>query len=337
MMEELRKREGWGARIGALALYGLLLFDAAARSPESKGATSKEEPGLVPRKRFGIGSIPGLFKQAFKETDFSQLMRRSAALAFYAALSLAPLLIVALAVASLLWSRDDIRASLVAEMRSLVGPSGGDLIATILDHNRDKGEGIFAAVAGGVTLLIGATAVFVELQDGLNAIWGITKTKGRGLFHFIRVRLLSVAMVISFGFLLLVSLVASTALTALTKSLHLEEFAIVGIVVHFLVSVLGTSLLFAALFKFLPDAKVRWRDVAVGAVTTAIIFNLGQIAIGAYLGSSSVGSAYGAAGSLVLILVWVEYSAAIVFFGAQLTESYARTFGGGVLKLPARS
>ena len=244
-------------------------------------------------------------KHAVTKTDFGWIMRRSAALAYYGALSLAPLVIVALAVASMIWDREALRSGLLAEMTRLVGPTGGALIASILENSNDAKEGIVAAIVGVATLVFGATAVFVELQDGLNAIWDVEPTRGKGIWKFIRTRLVSIAMVVSTGFLLLVSLVVSAVLAAFTKSLGLGDVAAVGMVLQFLVAVIVTGLMFGALFKFVPDVRSTWREVWVGALITAVLFNLGQLAIGAYLGRTSVGSAYGAAGSLVIVLVWL--------------------------------
>ena len=267
-----------------------------------------------------------LFKRAYEDTDIGAIMRRSAAVAYYAALSLAPLLVIALALASLALDRETIRANVVGEVGSMLGPQGADLVGKILEDSSKEGA-ILATIVGLLTLLFGATAVFVELQDGLNAIWNVERAPYEGIWKFVRTRLLSAAMVVSFGFLLLLSLLVSTALSALTRRLHLGEVAVVGVIVHFLVAVLGCTFLFAMLFKFLPDVRIRWREVIVGAVITAVMFNVGQIAIGQYLGRSSVGSAYGAAGSLIVVLVWVYYSSAIFFFGAEVTQAYGSLFG----------
>jgi membrane protein len=269
-------------------------------------------------------------RQAIRQMDLTMILRRSAALAYYAALSLAPLIVIAVAVAGLIFQKDALRATLIAEVAALIGADGARLIAGILESSQQKDQALLATILGTATLLFGATAVFVELQDGLNAIWNIERRKGRGLWTFIRTRFLSVAMVISTGFLLLISLIVSTALSSLTKLLHVEEVAIIGLVVSFVVSVLVTGLFFATLFKFLPDARIRWREVVAGSVITAILFNLGQIAIGQYLGRASVGSAYGAAGSLVIVLVWVYYSSAVFFIGAEITQAYASLFGEAI-------
>jgi membrane protein len=313
---------------GRAAVYTSYVTVSTERRAKASRAASAQKSRN--RGRSAASRAIAVFRHAVRATDFGAIMRRSAAVAYYAALSLAPLLIVALAIAGLAWDREAVRSSIVAEMRGLLGAEGATLIDRVFEHARDPAQGPIAAIIGVLTLLFGATAVFVELQDGLNAIWQVERPTGSGVWKFVRTRLLSLSMVFSIGFMLLVSLLVSTALSALLQSLALENLAIVGLVLHFLVSLLVTGALFAALFKFLPDARIAWRDVIVGAATTAVLFNLGQIAIGQYLGRASVGSAYGAAGSLVIVLVWVYYSAAIVFFGAELTESHATLLGHGL-------
>jgi len=280
---------------------------------------------MAPRNALRVAAAAA--RDAAKTTDFGWVMRRSAALAYYGALSLAPLVVVALWAASLLWDRGAVRAGLVAEFSRMVGPTGAALITGILQRSDGQKEGRVAAIAGVMTLLIGATAVFVELQDGLNAVWDVKADKSRGIWEFLRSRLVSLAMVFSTGFLLLVSLIVNAALSALTKVLGFGDVAAVGLALQFAASVAVSSLMFAALYKFVPDARPHWREVAAGALITGILFNVGQVGIGMYIGRTSAGSAYGAAGSLVIVLLWVYYSAAIVFFGARLTRSSCRVSG----------
>jgi membrane protein len=233
-------------------------------------------------------------------------------------------------VAGLLFDVARVREHLLAQSEGLLGKDATGMIAGILASAGNPGKATLATIVGFVTLLFGATAVFVELQDGLNAVWDIHREPGRNLWRFVRTRLLSAAMVFSFGFLLLVSLLVSAGLSALVGRFHFGGLPIVGVAVHFVISVLVTALLFATLFKFLPEAKIRWRDVVAGSISTALLFNLGQIAIGVYLGRAGVGSAYGAAGSLVIVLVWVYYSALIVFFGAEMTQARAALSGHAI-------
>jgi membrane protein len=188
------------------------------------------------------------------------------------------------------------------------------------------GSGV-AMVIGIVMLLLGASGVFAELQDALNTIWKAPPKKGMGWLAMIRDRAMSVAMVFGVAFLLLVTLVVSTGLSALTKFAGLQGVGVVGQIVDFLVSILVITLMFAMMYKILPDVKIAWSDVWVGAIATAFLFTVGKLLIGLYLGHASVGSAYGAAGSLVVFVVWVYYSGQVLFLGAEFTKAYANRFG----------
>ncbi len=260
--------------------------------------------------------------------------RLGASLAFYTMLSLAPLLVVVTAIAAFAFGEEAARGRLVDEIRDLAGTEGGKVIQTLLEHAyRRPGQGTFATVVGVLMLLFGASSVFAQLQEALNLIWGVQAKAGGGVLAVVRDRFLSFSMVLGLGFLLLVSLVFSAALTALGNYAGglLPGYTAVLHVLHLLLSVLLLSVLFALMFKFLPDARVAWRDVWVGAVVTAVLFSVGKYLIGLYLGSSGVGSAYGAAGSFAVFLVWVYYSAQILLFGAAFTQVYANRFGSHVL------
>jgi membrane protein len=199
--------------------------------------------------------------------------------------------------------------------------------------SRDKDTNLLMAVVGIFMLLFGATGVFCQLQDSLNTIWEVKAKPGRGLWNFIRHRLLSLGMVLGIGFLLLVSMVLSTALSAFTDKLG-SALSVTGVIAHFIdliVSMGITALLFAAIFKFLPDVKVEWRHVWVGSVVTALLFALGKHLLGLYLGQESTESTYGAAGSVVIILLWFYYASIILFFGAEFTQVYARRTGSKIV------
>jgi len=252
--------------------------------------------------------------------------RLAAALAFYTILSVAPLLVIALSIVGIVFGRAAVEGQLVEQMRGLVGEEGGKAIQSMIASASGPGSGI-AMVIGVVLLLLGASGVFAELQDALNTIWKAAPKQGAGWLGMIRDRLFSVAMVFGVAFLLLVTLVISTVLAALTKFAGLEGIGIVGQVVDFLVSVIVVTLLFAMMYKILPDVKITWGDVWIGAVVTAFLFTVGKLLIGLYLSHASVGSAYGAAGSLVVFVVWVYYSGQILFLGAEFTRAYAHRFG----------
>jgi membrane protein len=207
--------------------------------------------------------------------------------------------------------------------------------ALVSAANKPK-TGVWATVIAAATLFVGATGVFVQLQDALNSVWGVRRVPGRGLRNFIKDRLVSFALIVGIGFLLLVSLVLSAGLSALGKFmvglLPAQETIWQGI--NFVVSFGVITLLFAMIFKVLPDVRIAWRDVWIGAIITALLFNLGKFLFGLYLGRSSVTSAYGAAGSLVIVLLWVYYSAQILFFGAKFTQIYSNRYGSHLEPVP---
>jgi membrane protein len=254
---------------------------------------------------------------------------RGAALAFYTLFAVAPLFVIVLAIAGFWFGEEAARNELFGQLSGLVGGEGAKAIEAVVSAADRPKAGTWAALIAVATLFVGATRVFIELQDALNSIWGVRRIPGRGVRNFIKDRLLSFAIIVGIGFLLLVSLVLSAVLAALGRYLSgllpAQEAIWQGI--DFLVSFGVVTLLFAMIFKILPDVKIAWREVWIGAVITALLFNLGKWLLGLYLGRSSVASAYGAAGSLVIVLLWVYYSAQILFFGAKFTQIYANKFG----------
>ncbi len=252
--------------------------------------------------------------------------RLAAALAFYTILSVAPLLVIALSTVGMIFGRAAVEGQMVEQMRGLVGEEGAKAIQSMIAAASGPGSGV-AMVIGVVLLLIGASGVFAELQDALNTIWKAAPKPGSGWFGMVRDRLFSVAMVFGVALLLLVTLVVSTVLSALTRFAGLEGVGVVGQLVDFLVSVIVVTLLFAMMYKILPDVQIAWGDVWIGAIVTAFLFTVGKLLIGLYLSHVSVGSAYGAAGSLVVFVVWVYYSGQVLFLGAEFTKAYADRFG----------
>ena len=254
-------------------------------------------------------------------------MQLAAALSYYTLLSLAPLVLVSVAIAGLLFGRDAVEGQLVDELSGLMGTAGAELVQTVLRHASHEETGIVSLAVGLVSLLIGATTVFVQLQYAVNQIWKVETHPNGGdgvIRRLMKKRLLSIAMVLAVGFLLLVSLVLSAALSALGKWAAETgvgtTFPIVLQAVDSLMSLAVVTLLFAMLFRFLPDVELWWGDVWSGALLTALLFTLGKYLIGYYLGRAGIGSAYGAAGSVVVFLVWVYYAALILFFGFKLTR-----------------
>jgi membrane protein len=274
---------------------------------------------------------PSALKEVVREYWAHRPMELAAALSYYTLLSLAPLVLMAVALAGLVFERTAVERKLVAEMRDLVGAAGAEVTQAVLRNAHDAEQEAWSLAIGLVILLVGATTVFVQLQGTLNRIWRVDESAGSSvIWGFLKERLLSIAMVLAIGFLLLVSLIVSAALSAVTDSARGivgEGYAMV-VGANTLGSLLVTALLFALIFKVLPDADVAWDDVWFGAVTTSVLFTLGKQIIGLYLGRASVGSAYGAAGSLVVMTVWVFYASLILFFGAELTYVRSRRRGG---------
>jgi membrane protein len=258
----------------------------------------------------------------------------AAALAYYTLFSVAPLLVIAISVAGFVFGREAAQDQVVGTLSGFVGQDSGRAVQDMIENanKQQTSESLFAMIVGVALLLFGAGGVVGQLQSSLNMIWGVEPKAGRGLMGFLRDRFMSYAMVLGVGFLLLVSLVVTAALSAFDQFLQhsMPGGGVLLQVIHFVVSLGLVTFMFACIFKFLPDAEVAWKDVAVGALLTAIFFNAGKFLIGLYIGQSSVTSVYGAAGSLVTLLLWIYYSSLIFFFGAELTQVYAARFGSGL-------
>ena len=257
----------------------------------------------------------------------------AAALSYYTLFSLAPLLTIAIAMAGLFFGQEAAQNQVVETTRGLVGKESAQAIQDMIQSAGEKpAAGIISTLFGVIALLFGAGGVVGQLQASLNKVWGVAPKPGQGVWGFIRQRFVSYAMVLSIGFLLLVSLVVSAVLSGMSRLLG-NMFGGAEALVHgldLLVSFAFITLLFAMIYKFLPDARIRWKDVWIGAVFTSLLFTIGKSLIGLYLGNSGVTSVYGAAGSLITVLLWVYYSALIFFFGAELTRVYATEYGSGV-------
>ncbi|HEX8281693.1 MAG TPA: YihY/virulence factor BrkB family protein, partial [Chthoniobacterales bacterium] len=253
-------------------------------------------------------------KEAASEFFNDDDMSLAAALALYTVIALAPLVAVMLTIAGFIFG-DQASQGFVSQAEGLIGKSGGEAIRGIVENANKPSTGALQAIVGFIILLSSASAVFAQLQSSLNRIWNVVQKPGLGVMHMIKTRLFSMAVVASLGFLLMVSLGVSTAVAAMGSYFRTlapqAEFLIH--VINFIIAVGVTSALFAAIFKYLPDVIVRWRDVWVGAVVTAVLFNVGQIGLGIYLGNSSTAAAYGAAGSLMVLILWLYYSTVILF------------------------
>lgn len=270
-----------------------------------------------------------LLKQTFADWSEDKAPQLGASLAFYTALSIAPLLVILLGVTAFFYGDEAAGGRITTELSGLVGKDGGEAIEQMIASANKPTTGTIATVLSAVTLLFGASGVFGQLQDALNTIWEVKPKPGRGVWGFVKDRFLSFAMVMGIVFLLLVSLVITTALAAASElwSGWGDRWAWVGQLLNLVVSLGILTVLFALMYKVLPDVKISWSDVWLGAFITAVLFVVGKFAIGLYLGHSSMASSYGVAGSFVVLLVWVYYSAQILFFGAEFTQVYANRFG----------
>jgi membrane protein len=259
--------------------------------------------------------------------------RLGAALAYYTIFSLAPLLVIVLSVAGLIFHDKKKASGLIQEqVQDLVGEDGGKAVEQMVASADQPQTGKLATVLGVGMLLFGATVLFGQLQDALNTIWGVQPKPDRGLIAgIVRDRLLSFTMVLGTAFLLLMSLVVSAALSAMGRMFGEWGMSVAGQAVNLIVSVLVITVLFAMIYRFLPDAKIAWKDVWFGAFVTAVLFTAGKFLIGLYLGKAGTASSYGAAGSLAVLLIWLYYSSQIFLFGAELTKSYANLFGSRIV------
>ena len=254
--------------------------------------------------------------------------RTGAALAFYTVFSLAPVLLLSIAIAGFFFGEKAARGEIVEQIRGLIGTPGASAIQAILQNVNRPGAGLLATLISVATLFIGANTALAELKAGLDQIWDVPSERRTGFWYFIRTRVLSAGLILALGFLLLVSLVISAALTGLERLWGGEQ--VVSLVVGWLNLAFSFALvvvLFGTIYKVLPSVRIAWRDVLVGAVVTALLFSVGKFAIGAYLGNSGLAGTYGAAGSVVLLLVWVYYSAQVFLLGAEFTRSYAYQLG----------
>jgi membrane protein len=277
--------------------------------------------------------IVGLWK-IIKQTciDFvdNGTTRMSAALAYYTFFSLAPILLIVIAVCDIFYGREAIEGNLYAQIQKFVGTPAATQIQEIIKNAAISSHITFASVLGGAALLFSATGVFTEIQSSINTIWQIKAKPKKGWLKFLWNRVLSLSMVLGLGFVLLVSLVVSALLDALMDRLLTvlpEGSFVFAYIINLLLTFTIISFLFGIIFKLLPDAIIKWKDVRAGAFTTAILFMLGKFAIGFYLGKSNPGGTYGAAGSVVIILLWVYYSSIILYFGATFTKVYAQHTG----------
>ncbi|NLF65509.1 MAG: YihY/virulence factor BrkB family protein [Chloroflexi bacterium] len=279
------------------------------------------------------GDVVTLVKETVRQFGEDKATRLAAALAFAAVFSIPPLILLVLLVLGRLlgaqFTEEQIEAHLLDQFAGLLGPQSSDVLASVIENASRPGGGLIAGTIGLVALAIGASGFFAQLQDALNTIWEVQPAPGRGILGTIKDRLFSFSLVAGLGMLLLLSLIVSTALSALNAYIAglLPDTRILVQILNQAISLVVIIVLFAAVYKIIPDVQIAWRDVWIGAIVTGILFTIGKWAIGLYIGQSSTASDYGAAGSLAVFLIWIYYSALIFFLGAEFTQVYANRFG----------
>ena len=303
-----------------------------ARSVQRKGEDTLREEEIPHPQVYDKVTLPNLwqlFKRAFTRWNEDHAQQQGAALAYYAVFSLAPLLMIVIAIAGLVFGQEAAEGQIMDQIQGLVGEKSAQAIQSMIEEARKPAAGVIATVLAVVMLLFGATGVFAQLQESLNIIWRVKEKPGEGIWKMIKNRFISLLAVLGTGFLLLISLVISAGLSAMGSTLgHVlpfPEFLLQGINVF--ISFAVVTLLFAMIYKLLPDKSIQWSDVWIGAIITSVLFTIGKFLIGLYLGKSDVGIAYGAAGALVVILIWVYYASQIFLFGAEFTAVYTESCG----------
>ena len=272
-----------------------------------------------------IHKIWQVLVKSFKDFMADGALKYSASLSYYTVFSIAPVLIIIIGITGLFFGREAVSGQIYYQFSDLMGTKVAQLIQDAIQNIELEGQSMVATVVGFVTLLVGASGVFAELQDSLNKIWSVKATAQNGWLKYLINRLISFSMVLTLGFLLIVSLLINALISLLSNHLlpALSEWQWLSLIINNIIIIVIVTLLFAFIFKFLPDVKLKWTDVLSGAFFTALLFFLGKYLIGTYLSQSAIASAFGAAGSLALILLWVYYSSAILFFGAEFTKNYA--------------
>ena len=283
--------------------------------------------------RKGIVTFFKFNKQVVSEYLADNIIKYSASLAYYTTLSLAPMLVIIISVSGFLFGKEAMRGEVYSQINGLVGSDAALQIQTTMQNIHLKGNTPFATIISIIILIIGATGIFGEMQDSLNKIWGLKTTSRKAWWRLIINRLLSFSIIICMGFVLMVSLILNGVVAALSGKLNTFIHGAgdtMILVVDNILSVLVTTVLFATIFKVLPDAKIKWKDVLIGALITAILFTLGKLGIGYYLSKSNLATLFGAAGSIIIVMIWVYYSSAILYLGAVFTKVYATNFGGKI-------
>jgi membrane protein len=292
---------------------------------QAKNSTTKQ--------KLSLKGIWKLIKESLVGFDNDKVFKLSGSLAYFTIFSIGPMMLVIIFLADLFYGREAVEGTIYGQINGFVGPAAAAQIQEIIKNASMSGKSTLTAVIGFITLLVGTTTVFAEIQDSINTIWNLKTKPEKGWIKIILNRLLSFSIVVGLAFLLLVSLIINGIMEAFGNHLAnvFPQLAVLVIyVINLILTFIVITLLFATIFKVLPDAKIKWRDIIVGAIVTAILFMLGKFGITYYIGSSNIGSTYGAAGSLIILLLWVYYSAIILYFGAEFTKAYAVHFGNRI-------
>jgi membrane protein len=280
-----------------------------------------------------IKNIYTYLKQVFTEFAEDDILKYSASLAYYTVFSLAPVLIVIISICGVLFGKEAIQGHIYGQIKGLVGNDAAVQIQETIKNIHLTGHNIFATIISIIVLLIGATGIFGEVQDSLNKIWGLRIKTKKTWWKLIINRLLSFSLILCIGFVMMVSLLLNALVSAFGTFLarYFSEFSVILVqLTDNVLTFIVTTFLFSLMFKVLPDAKIKWKDVLIGGLITSVFFTLGKLTIGYYLGSSNIASVYGAAGSIMIIMVWVYYSSIILYLGAEFTKVYAKLHGGKI-------
>jgi len=285
------------------------------------------------KKKITFKGVLKLLRDTFRGFSDDNVFKLSGSLAYFTVFSIGPMLIVMIFFADLFYGREAVEGTVYGQIKGFVGAEAAAQIQQIIKSATLSGKSTITAIVGFITLIVGATTVFAEIQDSVNIIWNLKAKPKNGWLKIILNRLISFSVVVGLGFILLVSLIINGLIEGLMDRLQ-ARFPDLTVIIVYIINLLITFIvitgLFTVIFKVLPDAKIKWKDVMVGAMTTAILFMLGKFAITFYIGSTNVGTTYGAAGSFVVLLVWVYYSSLILYFGAEFTKAYAANFGSRI-------
>lgn len=288
---------------------------------------------LAVKNKFSLKGVWTLIKESFVGFDNDKVFKLSGSLAYFTIFSIGPMLLVIIFCADIFYGREAVEGTIYGQISGFVGPEAAAQIQEIIRNASMSGKSTVTAIIGFITLIIGTTTVFAEIQDSINSIWNLKIKPEKGWIKLILNRLLSFSIVVGLAFVLLVSLIINGVMEAFGNRLSnaFPELAVMVIyIINLLLTFVVITLLFATIFKALPDARIRWKDVIIGSIVTALLFMLGKFGITYYIGRSNIGSTYGAAGSLIILLLWVYYSAIILYFGAEFTKAYAVHFGNRI-------